>query len=1080
MAGHIFSKIVLDRLDNMEASLTQLTTDVSKLASPQPSGFAGASSEVVHDLRRRGSSSEVVHDLRRRGSSSEVVHDLRRRGSSSEVVHDLRRRGSSSEVVHDLRRRSSNMTAHAPLSAQQTGPNRPIAASFGIPIFERAALIKENLEVIEISQGMAFGIRVLTSSMATKSDTATPRGDGESETVSLGEMGRDQKQLHPHADTFSLNPVFPRRSREVVSTWANTIGLTAATASTAVDVGGPPFPKPTASGLSGTSSTTDWTQDTSVETAFDMDDGIPTEQDRQIFEDQLLEARQFSKTERYASAIVPLRILLRKARLYPFVDDAVEREISNLTAFALLELGASAEDSDRLMQLYPTVAEEMVLVGLTVAKRHSAKENYDAAVVLLEKLHNIPQICQEVEICVPDELSAHMAHCLAKQDLVGDRTTKLAEQFRAVDLYLTKARTEAALENRLPDKMQRVELARCAIDGWQRVKRWDEVPPIEEGLQQKLQLKLSQCLIGINGRSKEGRDILLQLASTAQLNVNVRAEVEEYLAFTYLYYADKWELARQHAMKAARIQSRLEGSGKAESESIEVFVIACELLGDPEGKYWASRYLKDHDRRLYRAPALFFTIQSHIFSMWDQDLGGAVEYGMRFLEQNYMGNDEPGAGPCRECIKMTLETRGCRFAASINGRCPIGMCQSVVRYPVLELLASAKPTPKSHRFCDPLDDMQLLIRWVDDSASSNPETWAPVDLERLLWLAFRRGGPEIVHCLMENKCFAKCGAPNQFQALRDCAGTPCSFTIVVPRVRYEDMVGSPVGVVLERELAAIEVFVDHLSTQGIARLLRHTFLPDGIWNPKVLAMVLRRSAKARELTSPFVDALTRKEGEVSVPPLYQAILNLRHADIAKRDPVRIVDLAQELTKPGLWTGSVLRGYGLNKAPPALIDIVLGGYPKDHPLVAAFERIREFLIEAEAAYSRGQSEAEAKQEARRTKQLKEAENRKEDVEGPKTKKGEKSNGAEKREKESTATSKPPVANSNSPKEVKNTREGTSELKKEGAKLTRNSQSIGLDATDTASGRRESGAPTKGKRTSTDASVEGSEVTTADEP
>lgn len=718
---------------------------------------------------------------------------------------------------------------------------------------ERALLVSESLELVGLGRTMATSMMSVASAMGSNSGAVTFYAGSVAGTATS--CVRQGDALHPQADTLSLYPAFPQQSRQIVSTWIQGGTLVAIHQD-------PEAGYEQASALS--------------EGVPDHDDGVPSELEQRIFEATFLAAREHCESNEYVAALVPLEILLGKARIYAFVDGKAEQEIAHLTAKALLNLWPSDGCRERIIGLYPSVSQEMMSVGIGKAKDHVSNNQLGDAINILRFLHDCQAKHPDDNLVVPDEASALMASCMVKRN--EGAGTDIATQYPAVDLHLTTIRSSLVLKHEWSkpgnkfglnflavkniselqnDIGMRISLARLAIAGWARLKARHPSYPDGEGPAQELYLCLADLLTDVNIRDMEAKDILLRLTDHHN-NIKLRAKSEHLLALVYLYQPKNWQLARQHAWRAATLHSKYQSSEDSNAMSLELFVRACELLGDPQAWYAVKLLPADWERSILPTGYAYLLMDRHVRGYLKDDTDKAIEFIKDFLKWHYTTEflNENGLPdhPCWHCITSCLEKSRGRHEGWLGpeDHCPRSKCPPKHRYPVLEFLVSSKPVAvvKNTEF-HATENVEVLLVCVDIASrrTDSDSGWFPVvDIMRLLRLSIVNGNTNTTWNLVEAPDLWSAG---QLDRIKN--GTGLMEVVVgleylhVPAKGLAEAVSEPGGhhtyvddrrVRSYEEWMGIHTLVAQISRQGVKALLLRTFLPGSIWDVKVLNIVL--------------------------------------------------------------------------------------------------------------------------------------------------------------------------------------------------------------------------------------------------
>jgi hypothetical protein len=701
---------------------------------------------------------------------------------------------------------------------------------------ERALIVSESLELVDLGRTMATSMMSVVSTIGSNSGTAISYAGS---VVGTGAPGaRHQDALHPQADTLSLHPVFSRHSRQNVSAWIE--GRTLLAIHQDPEVG-----CEHASALS--------------EGGTVHDDGVPSELEQRIFEATFLAAREHCESNEHGAALVPLEILLEKARTYAFVDDKAEQEIAHLTAKALLNLWPSDVCVERIIGLYPSVAQEMMSMGIEKATDHVLNNQLGDAIEILRFLHDCPAKHPDDDLVVPDEASELMASCMV--NMIEGAETDVATQYPAVDLHLTRIRSSLVLKhewsksgnkfglNFLAVKniselqnaiWKRISLARLAIAGWARLKARQTSYPDEEGSAQELYLCLADLLTDVNIQDKEAEDILLRLTDHHN-DIELRAKSEHLLALVYLYQPGNWQLARQHAWRAATLHSKYQSSKDSNAMSLELFVRACELLGDPQARYAVKLLPADWERSILPTGYAYLLMDRHVRGYLKDDTHRAIEFIKGFLKWHYTTEflDENGLpdDPCWHCLTSCLERSRGRHEGWLgpDDHCPRSKCPPKHRYPVLEFLVSSKPVAvvKNTEF-HTTENVEVLLVCVDIASrrTDSDSGWFPVvDTMRLLRLSIVNGNFNTTWNLVEAPDL---WSPGQLDSIKDGIG----LMEVVVGLEYQHVPEDGRRVRSCEEWKGIHKLVSQISEQGVKALVLRTFLPESIWDVRVLNIVL--------------------------------------------------------------------------------------------------------------------------------------------------------------------------------------------------------------------------------------------------
>ena len=736
---------------------------------------------------------------------------------------------------------------------------------------ESRTLIAENLALLGITESMASSVRGMASTVGTASDSKTVIAPSDSEEVLQG-------AIHPGADQLSLFGYFPRQSQENVSRWQDSQQHNRGN-----------------SCLSSGTSTRIYTPSTPSSTIFE-DDGVPTEGDRTFFEDALGAAKEAFAAKKYTEALEPLEVLLPIVRQYAFVDDSAERDVSHLTAAVLVQLGIWDEQANRLMWDYPSVAEEVAPMILETAAVFSDYKRYDAAIKYLLVLHELPSLFPEAEIQVLQKASELLAKCLSEKDLEGEVSTKLAVQFSPVDFHLTRLRTETAMTSKTTDNPRRIVLARLAIEGWDRLKGQYDETPAQYDMEQQLRFTLAELLLEANKVDTEAQHLLVHL-TTQHISLELLAKTQAALALSYIHCRDKWELARSHGLTAARLEERVAGGG-GYGPSLEIYVRACELLGDPAGKY----------RRLKKPKSLLpphEVIGQLLETNFTGDMKEEIAFRIRFLQQHYDSNilDVNGrlTKPCWECMSASMAAANAGFWGwlGITEVCPNGACIPRRRHPVMEFLAATEASVQiGDKGCDAgMLGLSKVLEIVNSERVSS--SWPLLDAQTLLRLAIINGRDAIIRLVLDSPShrFPRFVADTQVATMKANSGRPCSFLGVVegaglgdPRfTRLSPRERSP------RELKAIAVLVRRLSIGSIVDMLQRTFLPGSIRDLQVLEVVLR-SCSRQVLQESFPHSVF---SELRLPILHHTLCNIGdNKAIKKADGQWIADAVRLFLEAG--------------------------------------------------------------------------------------------------------------------------------------------------------------------------------------
>lgn len=733
-----------------------------------------------------------------------------------------------------------------------------------------SALASENMELISFGRTMASSIRVATSSMGSEADTHTAR----TSLIDTIWTEADEATIHPHADTISLHPIFSRQSKETVSKYVEQLD------------------KDLKSAL------------VSAEGAIERDDGVPTELDRRVFKATLEAARKHSSDCQYATALVPLEILLRKARVFTFIDDVVEKEVTHLMASALVHSGCPDEFRDHILRLYPSVTQEFVLVGLERAKILASRGEHREAILYLEFLLSCPHKFSNVEVILPDDASCTMAACLVKSDFPSEVQTAMAIRFPTVDHHFTSLLSDAALsfdesykclKNRaisathdadLARVRQMAESVRRAMEGWERVRASRELLDTEETKVKLLTIILANLLTDIDYYDAEGEAILLQFTKDPHLDVRLRAKAEYFLAALYLRQVDDWGSSRQHAERAARLYSKCQMSGNEYATSVELFVRACEVLGDPEGIYASKELPADWERTILPTDQALWRMRHYLMHLSKDRPDEALNLGLKFLKTHYIQDvldlDGSPSQACWGCISLSMKNSDCSFVGHLSHKdsCPEGKCLARSRYPVLEFLGASKMTVAfaghaSSQRSTYKTVLQLITEPVRRSEDSPP--LVPLDVQRLLRLAVVNGNVSVVRLIFHETSdppISQWGLPNQISHIKDGI---ISLTELARGLRYEDVMTPNYRPRPDEERKALTVLIRRLSAKGLETTLLQTFLGGSVWDADVLNIVMARYFE--------LGGQKLKDGTIFQAVLYNAAVFLGPAVRKGSDPV---------------------------------------------------------------------------------------------------------------------------------------------------------------------------------------------------
>ena len=585
-------------------------------------------------------------------------------------------------------------------------------------------------------------------------------------------------------------------------------------------------------------------------------------------------AKEAFAAKKYTEALEPLEVLLPIVRQYAFVDDSAERDVSHLTAAVLLQLGIWDEQADRVMRDYPSVAEEVAPMILEMAAVFSDDKKYDTAIQHLLRLHELPSLCPEAEIQVLQKASELLAKCLSENDLEGEASTKLAVQFSPVDFHLTKLRTETAMTSQTTDNPRRIVLARLAIEGWDRLKgRYDETPA-QYDMEQQLRFTLAELLLEANKVDTEAQHLLVHL-TTQHISLELLAKTQAALALSYIHCRDKWELARRHGLTAARLEERVAGGG-GYGPSLEIYVRACELLGDPAGKY----------RRLKKPRSLLpphEVIGQLLDTNFTGDMKEEIALRIRFLQQHYDDNILDANGcptkPCWECMSASMAAANAGFWGwlDITELCPNGACIPRRRHPVMEFLAATEASVQiGDQGCHAgMLGMTKILEIVNSERVSS--SWPLIDAQMLLRLAIINGRDAIIRLVLDSPSdkFPRFVPHTQVTTMKENSGPPFSFLRVVEGAELGDprfTLPSP----RERspaELKAIAALVRRISTTGIVDMLQQTSLPYSIRDLQVLQVVLRNCSEL-VFEKSLHTSVRPEEDNHGLAILHNAVINL--------------------------------------------------------------------------------------------------------------------------------------------------------------------------------------------------------------
>ena len=796
--------------------------------------------------------------------------------------------GAAGQVPSVSGTRTASHTAkyHTPIDRVPTDRTARDRTPTDHTLVDRTTLVKENLALISLGEGMVEHIRsVAAISLADTDSSATIKAKSEN------------GDLDDVADDRSICPPTNEGVCVLIDDWRRNamIGQNTTEAQPTDDFYAPWKPDGKRH------------QPVIPQRVDDIVDRPPSAFERRVFDGQFAKAKASFEDKDYAASLMRLKHLLPKVSKFAAMDDKTGNPVWNLTASVLLALQISVPDEDQILATYPPVSIEYVNLASAEARAfmdRKDKTGHEQALARLTNIHNMPNVCPEAGIVISKSTSRLFAqslhNCKMYSKLSDEITTAIAARYPTVECRLFKLRVDDldhGLHLRLSEKE---EYIRFLIKTFERFKTGtvDQKALCTADREFELSVYLARELIkdrhiSWDGpKTQEGLAILTRMHQDALLETDQKFGVTLLLGNAYMSRVEYWEQARQlavnsHAILVEECPEILDDPEGPLPSCLELLARTSELLGDPEAEEWADILaldFKDHERELMQTDEAFALFFAYLGRKFANDLPGARNAAVEFLRRHYKDDVLDAFGeqrkPCWECMKLSMTSTGNLFLGRAEFPCPVKKCPSASRLPVLEFLAATEPKirvdDKTDWDCS--EEIELLI---ENAQNAEPEKaqrrsiLSGLEWEKLQRIAIVNGRPGIVREL---------SSIDEDLITSKVFGNQEPFERIVPGMAYLSMTSAVRNQRTSGQVQAISKLVDELSTDDIHRVLRRVFLPGSIWDTEIIGILISELLRCAN----FRSEAARREALLSTPILRQVVRNLASAPDCKTKDIKLV------------------------------------------------------------------------------------------------------------------------------------------------------------------------------------------------